>query len=599
MHPHNSDQLLAFYEERVLPALYQRLDRAFPELEWNWTGSGWKGIKKTDGGIYHRYDQTAIVCNHPWGFVTRSGTATSWLAYIHGGMMPQGVALAGAVRRLAELAGVGHEWQPAIGSFQPSAQSWEAPLSQATLDEDAMRDFVPPRYDAPSFVPQYETAFGAPIPEAAKPQAVEETPLRSTHHQRQVALWDAFVAFCHECLCTGYQAANECDVPIDEEETQRWQTCAGLRTQLQQQYSLDVMRTDHLPLGVYPSAAAVHEHLLTCGFSQEEINIAAVVSDSRLPGRIIIPWRDALGRLATIIAEDITADEHTSGRRLYIKGGQRPAVFGLDVALRPSSGGIDEMILVDHPLDVIFFQQHGIPNVAMMAGSSKAPTRQDWEVLGDLGVCNVTLALSDDSKGAARTCKSLLDAAQTDGAPHVFAVPFGALETCHGAGDFARSQGLGRFSGWLNKRQHAYQYLAAALVRRHRPGKNNTRTAITGIFREAMALDAAVYTSAARSGPRRTLLGRNPGRHARQLAGHSPAPDASPPRQAGPARAVVGSRGGEAFGRFELGQRDAAHGGRRAGREAAIGLDRRPAARPHTDAPRDGSPANACSPRQL
>ena len=77
MHPHNTDQLLAFYEQRVLPALFQRLDRAFPELEWNWTGDGWKGVKKTDGGIYNRHDQTAVVCNHPWGFVTRAG---SWLS---------------------------------------------------------------------------------------------------------------------------------------------------------------------------------------------------------------------------------------------------------------------------------------------------------------------------------------------------------------------------------------------------------------------------------------------------------------------------------------------------------------------------------------
>ena len=121
MHPHNSDQLLAFYEEQVLPALYQRLDRAFPELEWNWTGDGWKGVKKTDAGVFARYDQTAIVSNHPWGFVTRSGTATSWLAYINGGTIPTGAALANAVRRLADLAGVDCAWQPSAGTYEPSA----------------------------------------------------------------------------------------------------------------------------------------------------------------------------------------------------------------------------------------------------------------------------------------------------------------------------------------------------------------------------------------------------------------------------------------------------------------------------------------------
>lgn len=498
MHPHNSDQLLAFYEERVLPALYQRLDRAFPELEWNWTGQGWKGVKRTDGGVYNRYDQTAIVCNHPWGFVTRSGTATSWLAYVNGGQMPRGVSLADAVRRLADLAGVDYTWQPAAGAYEaaePTRQPHRdyAPSAEP-IEPSSAKHFVPPIFAPPIFAPtcDAEIPLASSTPAAPQPQP-ENAPTYASHHQRQVQLWDAFVAFCHECLCSGQEAPRSSELLDEETEQQYAAVCAGIRKQLQQQYGIDAQRADHLPLGVYPSAAAVHEHLLACGFSQQEINTAALVSDTRLPGRVIVPWRDALGRIATIIAEDLAADDHTPARRLYIKGGQRPALFGLDVALRPASGGIDELILVDSPLDVIFFQQHGIPNAAMLAGSSKAPTQQDWEVLADLGVQNVTLALSDDSKGSARTCKSLLDACQSDSAPRVFAVPFGALETCHGAGDFARSQGVARFGGWLAKRQHAYQYLAAALVRRHRPGKQNHRTAIGGILREAMAFDAAVY----------------------------------------------------------------------------------------------------------
>ena len=496
MHPHNSDQLLAFYEQRVLPALYQRLDRAFPELEWNWTGNGWKGVKRTDGGAYSRYDHTAVVCNHPWGFVTRSGTATSWLAYVNGGIMPQGAALADAVRRLADLAGVDYSWQPATGAYEAASPTYKPHFNPAfdfsPIEPEKANHFVPP-----IFVPQYHTPFASPAtePAAQSTPAPKQTSYVS-HHERQVQLWDAFVAFCHECLCSGYEAARNSELLPEETEHDHWQVCEGVRTQLEQQYGIDVQRTDHLPLGVYPSAHIVHEHLLACGFTQDEIDVATVVSDARLPGRVIIPWRDALGRIATIIAEDITADDHTTGRRLYIKGAQRPAVFGLDIALRPASGGIDELILVDSPLDVVFFQQHGIPNVAMMAGSSKAPTQQEWETLSDLGVSNVTLALSDDSKGTARTCKSLLDACQSDTSPQVFAVPFGALETCHGAGDFARSQGMARLGALLGKRQHAYQYLAAALVRRHRPGKQNHRTAVGGILREALAFDVAVYSRA-------------------------------------------------------------------------------------------------------
>lgn len=48
----------------------------------------------------------------------------------------------------------------------------------------------------------------------------------------------------------------------------------------------------------------------------------------------------------------------------------------------------------------------------------------------------------------------------------------------------------------LGQRQHAYKYLAQAIIRRHRPGKQTTRTAINEIMREAIAFDATVFTPA-------------------------------------------------------------------------------------------------------
>lgn len=474
MHPHNPDELLAFYEERILPALYRQLDRAFPELEWTWTGEGWKGVKKTEQGVWNRFDQTAIVCNHPWGFVTRAGTATSWLAYINGGLTPTGARLAACIRKLADLAGIECSWQPTLGSYRSLASN------------DGISS-------AANAHPTPHAAHLEPGPPAGLSHFTE-TPKRSHSHQRQLALWEAFVAFCHECLCSGDEAH---DAHLDDQTApSHVSSCAAVREKLQQDCGIDPLRADNLPLGVFPDPTAVHEHLLSSGFTEEEIVAAAVVSDNRLAGRVIVPWRDSLGRIATIIAEDITAGDRHTARRLYIKGGARPAVFGLDVALRPASGGADELILVDSPLDVVFFQQHGLPNTVMMAAGSHTPTKQDWEILGDLGVSNVTLALADDSSGSTRTCKSLLDACTCTKVPHVFALPFGSLQTSQAAGDFARTHGMGRLLKLLSRRQHAYRYLGAALVRRHRPGQRAGQKAIGQILREAIAFDAAVYTPA-------------------------------------------------------------------------------------------------------
>jgi hypothetical protein len=111
-------------------------------------------------------------------------------------------------------------------------------------------------------------------------------------------------------------------------------------------------------------------------------------------------------------------------------------------------------------------------------------------------VQNVTLALNDDTSGAARTCKSLLDASHPRRVPQAFALPFGALETCHCAGDYARTHGVARLVQLLGQRQHGYKYLAQAIIRRHRPGRQTTRTALNEIMREAIAFDATVYTPA-------------------------------------------------------------------------------------------------------
>jgi hypothetical protein len=278
----------------------------------------------------------------------------SWLAYVCAGVIPQGVALAAAVRKLADLAGVACNWQPARGSFEGLGAGGSG-LENQTVQLPPYA--VQPEFESPRYWARPASFVGAPtsavhgLPPIA---AQRELPRSSASSQRQAELWEAFVAFCHECLCTCTDSSAD---PASGDDMPDWPTmCANMREHLQRHCGIDVTRTDHLPLGVFPSPVAVHEHLLRCGFTEDEIKTAAVVSDTRLPGRVIIPWRDSLGRIATIIAEDVNSEDATSGRRLYIKGTGRPAVFGLDVAFRPAAGGVDELILVDNPLDVIFFQ---------------------------------------------------------------------------------------------------------------------------------------------------------------------------------------------------------------------------------------------------
>lgn len=93
-------------DEEVLPALFQRLDQAFPEFGWEPTKDGWVATNRetTKRLLDARPDR--VVCHRPHGFLVHGGAATAWTAYVNGGQPPRGDAFVQVVRRLCELAGV-------------------------------------------------------------------------------------------------------------------------------------------------------------------------------------------------------------------------------------------------------------------------------------------------------------------------------------------------------------------------------------------------------------------------------------------------------------------------------------------------------------
>lgn len=100
----NEPMRLSEYCERfVLPALFGRLDQAFPEFDWTRTATGWLGALRTAASA----QPESVYCRQPWGFVTEDGQTQSWLAYVDGGSEPTGEALIQSIRKLARLAGIG------------------------------------------------------------------------------------------------------------------------------------------------------------------------------------------------------------------------------------------------------------------------------------------------------------------------------------------------------------------------------------------------------------------------------------------------------------------------------------------------------------
>jgi hypothetical protein len=96
-----SQDLSQWFEDDLLPALFENLPSAFPEFGWVKDGSmGWKATKSPLGAKAAR-----IVCHKPFGFLIHGGESVSWLSYVNDGTRPTGSDFIKALKDLAQRAG--------------------------------------------------------------------------------------------------------------------------------------------------------------------------------------------------------------------------------------------------------------------------------------------------------------------------------------------------------------------------------------------------------------------------------------------------------------------------------------------------------------
>src|SRR5581483_6918538 len=97
-----------FYRQEILPALAQRLDRAFPEFGWRRDARGWVATNQefTHARLGVRADRVVAHGDAPPGFLIHDEGSTPWTAYLNGGTLPRGVDFIRAIKELAQRAGV-------------------------------------------------------------------------------------------------------------------------------------------------------------------------------------------------------------------------------------------------------------------------------------------------------------------------------------------------------------------------------------------------------------------------------------------------------------------------------------------------------------
>jgi hypothetical protein len=232
------------------------------------------------------------------------------------------------------------------------------------------------------------------------------------------------------------------------------------REALAERFGVDDAEIATWPLGVYPDPKELFARLRSTGFTADEISWSAVLGDQRLPGRLLVPWRDRWGRLSTVVARDLQSPATAPGRQLLLPAGTRAQVFGLDVALRAEGTPQPHVFVAEGLLEVVALQARGVRNVCS-AGRVGAPLGDAfWLELGGSGVRQATLLLRQTAGRRDREFSAVSAAAALLPAPQVWAFP-------------TRSDAIKELSGTkplanvMAKRQPAFKIAAEYLVEQH------------------------------------------------------------------------------------------------------------------------------------
>jgi len=269
---------------------------------------------------------------------------------------------------------------------------------------------------------------------------------------REQDLVEAFLACSHWALCT----------PAGEPLVRR----------VRQTYGFDPRNMSDVPLGRYTTPKELGDYLRSCGFTADEIERSKVTRDSRLSGRLLIPWRDRFGRLQTVIAEDFS-EQNAAPKRLYWRRAKEEDLFGLDWALRDgaSFGHADQarerrLVVVQEPWEALSLRTHGLTNGICCGPLNGDLDPGDCQKLYEAGVRRLTLAYADTPEGrreAARTVEASFFAAHS---PEVVVLPPGSYATASTPALCVDLIGLEKFQQLAAGALHALAFTANEMIDR-------------------------------------------------------------------------------------------------------------------------------------
>ncbi len=229
------------------------------------------------------------------------------------------------------------------------------------------------------------------------------------------------------------------------------------------QWGFDLRKIERLPIGYFPAAEPIWQRLLHDGFSADEIRASNLLADSRLPGRLVGPIRNADRRIESFWARQ----PDRLDRCLYLstQWKERTGLFGLDVALPAVAGGSRDLLVVEDLWDALLLQATGWSAVGAVGSSPVEIDPRRWERLDELGVHRVTLVVDSFHESHEAAVAAIRHAAFSQRGPAIYVLPPAAV---HGAYQ-SWQQGRAAQPDVLEKllaahRIHGFHYLALGLI---------------------------------------------------------------------------------------------------------------------------------------
>jgi hypothetical protein len=205
-----------------------------------------------------------------------------------------------------------------------------------------------------------------------------------------------------------------------------------------------------LPLGVITTRRRMFEDLRGAGRSAAEIRDSRLLSDPRLPGRIVGPICDPWGTIVSFWARE---PDDRSPRHLFLTGQWRriAPLVGLETALTAAAEDRLGLVVVEDPLDALLLHSHGLMNVAAIAGRGSELSPRCWQRLAALEVSRVTLVLNNEPGALEELSAARENHRQVADAPELFFVLPERLAPWTSPGELVHARDMQAFRALLEQ----------------------------------------------------------------------------------------------------------------------------------------------------